>query len=70
MDSNELRAQMVRKGFKVERLAEKMGISRSALYRKIHGSSEFNREEIFKISNLLELQPEDVYNIFFKKQVS
>lgn len=70
MDCNELKAQMVRKGFKVDYIAEKIGISRSAFYRKLNGSSEFDREEISKISELLELRPEDVYNIFFAKEVS
>lgn len=70
MDCNELKAQMVRKGFKVDFIAEKIGISRSAFYRKLNGSSEFDREEISKIAELLELQPKDVYNIFFAKEVS
>lgn len=70
MDCNELKAQMVRKGFNVGFIAVKIGISRSAFYRKLNGSSEFDREEISKISELLELQPKDVYNIFFAKEVS
>lgn len=70
MNSNELRAQMLRKGFKVENFAEKLGISKSAFYRKLKGTSEFDREEISKISELLELQPKDVYDIFFAKEVS
>lgn len=70
MDCNELKAQMVRKGFNVDFIAVKIGISRSAFYRKLNGSSEFDREEISKISELLELQPKDVYNIFFAKEVS
>lgn len=70
MDCNELKAQMIRKGFKVESLAEKIGISKSAFYRKLNGSSEFDREEISKISELLNLEPKDVYKIFFAKEVS
>lgn len=70
MDCNELRAQMVRRGFKVDDLAEKMGISRSAFYRKLNGSSEFDREEISKLSELLKLGSKEVYDIFFAKEVS
>lgn len=70
MDCKELKAQMVRKGFKVDLLAEQIGISRSAFYRKMNGSSEFDRDEISKLSDLLELEPKDVYNIFFAKEVS
>lgn len=70
MDYNELKAQIVRKGFNVKSLAHKIGISHSAFHRKLKGTSEFDREEISNLSNLLELTPGDVYKIFFSKSVS
>lgn len=47
-------------------LAKELGISMSAVQRKMTGESEFKRPEINAIINLLSLTDEEAMNIFFK----
>ena len=63
MDKLELEIAMKRKGLNVVSLAKIIGISRSALYHKINGSSEFTRSEIQRITNALGL--DSPMGIFF-----
>lgn len=60
----EMKRQKVSKGDMCKRL----GISRSAFYRKCNGLSEFTQSEIQKIAGILELK--DIAPIFFSKEVS
>lgn len=48
-----------------EKVSKAIGISLSALRRKIEGKTEFTREEINKICKLLEVSDEDLLAIFF-----
>lgn len=45
-------------------------ISRTAFYRKMYGTSEFDRREISAISKVLGLMDSEVMEIFFKQEVS
>lgn len=45
-------------------------ISRTAFYRKMYGSGEFDRREIMAIVQVLELTDKEVIEIFFGKKVS
>lgn len=56
------------RGMKKEQLCEKLGISRSAFYRKLNGKSEFTRSEIQNIVDSLGL--ESPVPIFFDDEVS
>lgn len=63
MDKLKLEYEMKRKGISVNALCSSLGISRSAYYRKINGTSEFTQSEIQMIIDLLEL--ESPMGIFF-----
>lgn len=56
------------KGLSTDELCKKIGISKIAYYRKINNKSQFNREEIEKIINVLQIP--DPMDIFFNSDVS
>ena len=68
MDAIRLEYEMKKKGYNVERLCKRLGISKSAYYRKLKGTSEFTRSEIEKIVEVLELGTP--IGIFFTQKVS
>ncbi|MBE5801102.1 MAG: helix-turn-helix transcriptional regulator [Clostridiales bacterium] len=68
MDKLRLEYEMKRKGITVDALCAHVGMSRSAYYRKLNGTSEFTQSEIQKIIDLLDL--ESPMGIFFAKEVS
>lgn len=76
MDSNALKAMLVVKGLRVEDLLirlkenQRLNMSKSALYRKLKGKSEFDRKEILAISEELEIGPDKLLSIFFNEKVS
>lgn len=45
--------------------AKKLEMSLSTLSSKLNNKSEFNRSEILKMKELLEIKKEEIYNIFF-----
>ncbi len=53
-----------------ESVSKKLGISKSAWYRKLSGKSEFKRDEIQILINELNLDQEKAHSIFFETQVS
>ena len=65
-----LRCQLMIKGKSLSSLSNYLCISKSALYRKLNGKSEFTRKEISKIKDYLNLPNEIIIAIFFKKKVS
>ena len=65
MDKFLLEYEMKKNGFSVERLCKKIGISRSAFYKKCNGKSDFTQSEIQAIVDLLHL--ESPVAIFFAK---
>lgn len=70
MNSNLLRGKIVEKGLNLKQFSYKTGIKKSALYRKLAGISEFNRKEIEIMAKELNLDKEQIYNIFFANKVS
>jgi transcriptional regulator with XRE-family HTH domain len=58
-----LEYKMKEKGKSISDMCEKLGISRSAFYRKCNGKSEFTQSEIQKIVDFLEL--DSPVEIFF-----
>lgn len=60
-----LKAQMVLKSQRMCDLSKAIGISKSALYRRMRGTASFNREEIQKIIEVLSLSDETAMRIFF-----
>jgi DNA-binding Xre family transcriptional regulator len=50
MNSNKLKARMVERGINGQTLSREIGISESAFYRKMNGTSEFTQGEIKAIA--------------------
>lgn len=65
MDVNKLKGKIIEKGMNVERLADKIGVDRSTLYRKLDSAEKFTVGEVNKIKNVLELSMQDASDIFF-----
>lgn len=67
-DENAMRNLLREKNLTIEGWARKLGISRTTLYRKIHGKSDFWRDEI---QSTCEYVGEKSLNtIFFSKKVT
>ena len=60
-----LKSFMVREGFTMETLAEKMELSRTSMSYKINNRVEFRSSEIKKMQNILNLTDEERDSIFF-----
>jgi ACT domain-containing protein len=65
MDKALLQYEMSKNGISIGDLCEKIGMSRSAFYRKCNGKSDFTQSEIQAIVKLLKL--ESPVAIFFAK---
>ena len=70
MNTNSLRAVIVKNGDTQAKLAEAMGIPVSALSYRINGKIEFRRNEINFIKNRYHLTAEETDAIFFEDVVS
>ena len=68
MDKNLLLYEMNKRNVTIKMMCEKLGISRSAFYRKCNGITEFTLGEIQTIVDYLELGSPD--KIFFSSKVS
>ena len=65
-----LKSQIVLNQYTLVQVAVYLEISRSALYRKILGESEFTRKEVLKLKCLLKLSDHQLIEIFFNEKVS
>lgn len=70
MNVNLLKSQIALKGKSFKEIAIKLKISKSALYRKVYGKSEFTRAEISILISFLEIDVEQAMEIFFNEKVS
>lgn len=61
----ELRAEMLRRGYSYETMAEAIGLSHNTFWRKVNGQNEFTLSEIQAIIKLLELDDQQLKAIFF-----
>lgn len=66
----ELKAECVRRGVTLEELASRIGISNATLYRKMTGKSEFSRNELQAIRDVLYLNDEQFLHIFFESKLA
>ena len=64
-----LQGKMREKGFTIASLSEKLGLSRTGLFNKIHNIAEFLISEVQMIATILELSDEDIQLIFFTVRV-
>ena len=62
-----LKAKFVEKGFKVADIANEIGIDVKTLYNKLNKESSFNAKEIRKLSLILDLDPEEIVEIFLQE---
>ena len=62
---NEFRAMLARKEISVSEIAKALNIDPATLSRKISGQSDFYRNEIEKICQILGLTPNETMQIFF-----
>ena len=65
MKTKILKSVLALKEKRLTELSRDIGISYSALYRKLRGSSSFNAIEIKKISEVLGLSNDEIFDIFF-----
>ena len=65
MKANVLKGKIIECGMTIGEFCEKTGFSRSTFDRKLNGPGEFDRDEISKISDQLNLTWEEARNIFF-----
>lgn len=68
---NKLKGKIVENGLTIERLAKKIGLDRSTLYRKINNDGEtFTIREANLICSALELSGQEATEIFFSQYVA
>ncbi|WP_294205502.1 helix-turn-helix domain-containing protein [uncultured Solobacterium sp.] len=60
-----LKSKMVEKGITDQELSSLLGINQATLFRKKNGTSDFYRNEIKVIKEVLELTDKDIDLIFF-----
>ena len=70
MRVNELKAEAVRKGLTIDEVAEKAGIKKTTMWRRIQDSGNFTIKEIKSIANTLDLSGIKILEIFFDEKVS
>ena len=67
MNILDLKAEIVRHGLTIPRLAELIGIDKKTMYSRINGETSFKQDEIVKISQALKLTDEQILSIFFTR---
>lgn len=67
MNANRLLGRIKESKLTLAEAAKRIGISLSAFRRKISGDSEFTREEINSLTDVLGLSNDDLLDIFFDK---
>lgn len=67
-DTGKLNAAIQRSGLKKAYIAEKLGISKAALWMKMTGKRDFKTSEIRILKDLLNLTPKEVVEIFLPKK--
>ena len=70
MNTNELKAIMVRHNDTQEKLANYLGLQVSGMNARINGKVDFRRSEINRIRARYGLTPEETIGIFFDENVS
>ena len=70
MRSNVLRGKIVENGMTIREFCDQANFVRSTFDRKLSGASEFDRDEIERIIDVLGLTWDDARNIFFADEVT
>ncbi|SCG82676.1 hypothetical protein DW1_1103 [Proteiniborus sp. DW1] len=69
-DRNKFRAKIIENGLTTEQVAEKLNINVVTLYRKMNGVSDFTRNEVQQLKEILNLDVHTAYAIFFAEQLT
>ena len=64
MKTNKLKAKIVEKGLNVEALADKIGLERSTLYRKLNNFEKISIGEAIRMKDALEMTDDEASSIF------
>jgi len=67
MVANELRAEAMRRNLSIGELADRIGISRETLWRRLRNPGSFKISEIRVIQEALCLDAEQVHSLFFSE---
>ena len=67
MIANELRAEAIRRNLSIGELADRIGISRETLWRRLRNPGSFKVSEIRAIQEALCLDAEQVHSLFFSE---
>lgn len=67
MIANELRAEAIRRNLSIGELADRIGISRETLWRRLRNPDSFKVSEIRAIQEALCLDAEQVHSLFFSE---
>lgn len=70
MNYNLLKSKIALQGRTTKDVAEALKLSKSAMYRKMHGITEFTRSEISKLIEYLDINYKEAMEIFFNEKVS
>ena len=68
-DFSKLKGRIKEKGYTQENVAKRLNVSVSTFNLKINGNAFFTQEELYEMSNMLEIPKEDFYNYFFTQKV-
>lgn len=68
-NTRKLQGVMREKGYTIEALAERIGISRTGFFNKVHNKAEFLASEVAILSDLLGISTSDMKDIFFANVV-
>lgn len=69
INANLLRGKIAENGYTQERFAEKIGISRHSLNRKIKEKTSFTIDEVNIIAKELDLNKDNIIAIFFNPKI-
>lgn len=61
----ELKSLLVKKNVESKDLADKIGMKRDTMYKKLNGYIPFKKEEVEQIKNELQIADKDVYKYFY-----
>lgn len=70
MNVMELNVELSRHNLSIPKLADKIGISKKAMYQKFKGETQFTLPEIREICQTLNLQGDRILEIFFSEKVA
>lgn len=64
MKINKLKAKLVEKEMNIEKLAKRLGINQSSLYRKLNNAEKITIGEAVKMKQILDIRDEEAIEIF------